>query len=283
MNGTIRATTPPAWLAQDLRRFLSLIRRLYAHRWLIWQLAVHDLRGRYAATLVGSVWAVVNPVIMILVFWFVSAYGLRITFETGPPYFLVLFCGFIPWMAFSEALTGGANAMLNHAYLVRRIAFPLEILPIVNIVSAIIVHFFLIALLIAILVVSGVHPTLHFLQVIYFLIAMIAFTIGPAWAFSALNVINRDMGQALGAIMTIWFWSTPILWPVQNLSHKALLIVQLNPLFYVVEGYRNALLYRRSLWALWPLDLYFWGVTAILFVLGGTVFRRLKPHFADVL
>ncbi|HYB72600.1 MAG TPA: hypothetical protein VED18_04450, partial [Candidatus Sulfotelmatobacter sp.] len=81
-----------------------LMRRLYVNRGLIWQLALHDLRARYAATLVGSVWAIVNPVVVILVFWFVSTYGLRITFQTGPPYFLVLFCGLIPWMMFNEAL-----------------------------------------------------------------------------------------------------------------------------------------------------------------------------------
>ncbi len=266
-----------------MRAILSLIRRLYANRWLIWQLAVHDLRSRYAATLVGSLWAIINPVVTILVFWFVSAYGLKISFESGPPYFLVLFCGFIPWMAFSEALSGGAGAVLSHGYLVKKIAFPLEVLPIVNIVSAIIVHFFLLALLVVILIVSGVPPTLHFLQVLFFLIALVAFVTGLAWGFAALNVFSRDVGQALSAILTIWFWSTPILWPAQNLSKRALRIVQLNPMFYVVEGYRNALLYGRSLWALWPLDVYFWGVTAVLIVLGGVMFRRLKPHFADVL
>ncbi len=265
------------------KRLGFLIQKLYVNRWLIWQLALHDLRARYAATVVGSVWAIINPVIMFLVFWFVSTYGLRISFETGPPYFLVLFCGFIPWMAFSEALSTASGAVLSHAYLVRKIAFPLEILPIVSIVSAIIVHFFLVVLLIIIVLVSGVHPTLYFVQVIYFTLAMVAFVTGLAWLFSALNVFNRDVGQALNAIITIWFWATPILWPVPRHSQWALWILKLNPMFYVVEGYRNAFLYARPPWALWPLDLYFWGVTAAFFVAGGVAFRRLKPHFADAL
>ena len=260
-----------------------LMRRLYVNRGLIWQLALHDLRARYAATLVGSVWAIVNPVVVILVFWFVSTYGLRITFQTGPPYFLVLFCGLIPWMMFNEALTGGAASVLNHQYLVRKIAFPLEILPIVNIVSATIVHGFLLALLVIILLVSGIHPTLHILQALYFLLALVVLATGLAWAFAALNVFNRDVGQALGAIMTVWFWMTPIVWPPQNLSGRTLRIIQLNPLYYLVEGYRNAFLYARPLAALWPLDLYFWAAAAALFVAGGVLFRRLKPHFADVL
>lgn len=272
-------------MIQRLNRYraVSLSRKLYANRRLIWQLALHDLRIRYASTLVGSVWAIINPSISIAVFWFVSAYGLRITFEGGPPYFLVLFSGFIPWMAFSEALTGGAASVLSHEYLVKKIAFPLEILPIVNIVSAVIVHFFLVALLIVILVVSGVPATLHFLQASYFLLAMVAFTVGMSWLLAALNVFSRDVGQALNAFMTVWFWTTPILWPVENLSARMLRLFELNPLFYIVQGYRNAFLYGRPLFALWPLDLYFWGVTTLVLAVGGLVFRRLKPHFADVL
>jgi len=269
-SGRWRALVPP-------------LRLLRANRRLIWQLALNELKGRYAATLVGSVWAVVNPLVVILVFWFVSAYGLKISFQNGPPFHLVLFCGLIPWMTFSEAISSGTGGVLSHGYLVKKIAFPLEILPVVSVVSAVIVHGFLFALLLGILLLSGVTLTLHLLQVAYFLLAMVAFATGLVWVLSALNVLNRDVGQAVGAILTIWFWFTPIVWPAQNLSPRVLRVIELNPVFYVVEGYRNALLYGRPLLAQWPLDLYFWAVTAALLALGNVVFRSLKPHFADVL
>jgi lipopolysaccharide transport system permease protein/teichoic acid transport system permease protein len=262
---------------------VAAVRSLRVHRRLIWQLALHELKVRYAATLAGALWAVVNPAAVILVFWFVSAYGLRLTFEGGVPFFLVLFCGLVPWMTFHEALVGGAGAVLHHAYLVKKIAFPLEILPVVSVVAATVVHGFLLALLVAILLVSGVWPTLAMLQAAYFLAALLLLTTSLAWIFAALNVFSRDVGQALGPVMTVWFWLTPIVWPAQNLSEGALRVVQLNPLFYVVEGYRNAFLYGKPLTAQWPLDLYFWAVVAGLFVLGAVLFQRLKPHFAEVL
>ncbi len=265
------------------RLLRSLAGALYTHRRLIWQMALHDLRARYAATLAGTLWAILNPVITIVAFWFVSAYGLRISFESGPPYFLFMLCGFIPWMVFSEGLSNGTGAVLSHTYLVTKIAFPLEILPVVSIASAILIHLLLVLLLVVILLVSGAPVTLHFLQALYFLAALSVFTAGLAWLFSALNVFHRDVGQGLTAFMPIWFWSTPILWPAQNLSRRALRVMQLNPVFYVVEGYRNAFLHGRSLAAQWPLDLYFWGVTAVIVVAGAAVFRRLRPHFADVL
>jgi len=278
-----RPGTDPRPATGRWRTLLPPFRLLLAHRRLIWQLALHELRARYAATLVGSLWAIVNPLVVILVFWFVSAYGLKITFASGPPFHLVLFCGLVPWMTFGEAVSGGTSAVLNHAYLVKKIAFPLEILPVVGVVSAVIVHGFLLAVLLSILLLSGVTITIHALQVAYFLFALVAFTIGLVWASSALNVFNRDVGQALGAVITIWFWMTPVVWPAQNLPPRLLHVIELNPVFYVVEGYRNALLYGRPLSAQWPLDLYFWAVTAVLLVLGSGVFRRLKPHFADVL
>ena len=270
-------------MTNELRRFASLVRTLYRQRSLIWQLAVHDLRSRYASTLLGGVWAIVSPAVTILVFWFVSVYGLRLSLQDGPPYFLVLFCGFVPWMMFSDAVMGGASGVLSHAYLVKKIAFPLEILPIVKVVSAVIVHVFLVALLILILLASGVPPTVHYLDAIYFLVAMVVFAAGLAWLFSALHVFSRDLAHALGAVMTIWFWATPILWPLQNVNGTARAIVHLNPIVFVVEGYRNAFLYARPLSTLWPLDVYFWVLTTAVVLIGASVFRRLKPHFADVL
>jgi ABC-type polysaccharide/polyol phosphate export permease len=271
--------TDPLYLA----RTAGLLRTLWTSRRLIWQLARHELRARYAATVIGSVWAIVNPIVLIVVFWFVSAYGLRITFEQGPPYFLVVFCALVPWMTFSDALSGGASAILNHRYLAKKIAFPLEILPVVSVVTALIVHVFLLALLLVILLVSGVRPTWHIVQASYFLLALLVLATGLSWALSALNVFTRDVSHALTAMLTIWFWMTPILWPSQNLSGTMLLLIQLNPVFYIVEGYRNALLYQQPLTAMWPLDVYFWGVAALVFLGGALVFKRLKPHFADVL
>jgi ABC-type polysaccharide/polyol phosphate export permease len=233
--------------------------------------------------MVGTVWALIHPAITILAFWFVSAYGLRISFEQGPPYFLLLFTGIIPWMTFSEAVMGGAGAVLSYEYLVKKIAFPLEILPIVKITSAAAIHLLLIALLIVILVVSGIPLTLHAFEALYFFVAMLVLVTGIAWTLAALEVFHRDVGHAVTALLTVWFWLTPILWPAQHLTAPAKYVVALNPLFYIVEGYRSAFLQHRVTWSSWPLDVYFWAVAGTLFLLGAFVFNRLKPHFADVL
>lgn len=264
---------------QELRLFRTLVR----NRGLLWSLAVYELRGRYAATLAGSVWAVVNPLVLIGVFWFITSYGLKITFEDGPPYFLMVFCGIVPWLAFAEALGGGTNAVLSHGYLVKKIAFPLEILPLVPIVSTIIIHAVLVAFLLFIMTVNGLPPRLPFIQILYFSFAMLAFAGALSLTLGAINVFQRDTAHVVGAILTIWFWVTPIIWPVSNLPEWALNILRLNPMFYIVEGYRGVLLFDQPFWFQWPLDAWFWGITLALMLLGSIVFRRLKPHFGDVI
>ena len=257
---------------------------LCVHRQVIWRLAIHAFSNRYSATLGGLLWAFLQPMMTLAVFWFVFSYGLKIKSPAeGVPFVLVLFCGLVPWMSFNEALSGGANAILDHRYLVKKIAFPLEILPAVPFVTAAIVHIFMLVLLSAILMSYGIWPTALTLQVAYFFLAMCAFCISLSWILAALNVFHRDVGQALGVILMMWFWLTPIVWPLEVLPATARWIVELNPMVYVVEGYRQSLLYAEPAWHDWTGALYFWGVTAFLSLLGPIVFHRLKPHFADVL
>lgn len=244
---------------------------------------MYELRGRYAATLAGSLWAIINPLVLIGVFWFVTSYGLKVTFDNGPPYFLMVFCGIVPWLAFSEALSGGTNGIMQHAYLVKKIAFPLEILPLVPIVSTVIIHLFLILVLLFIMTVSGVALKWEFVQILYFSVAMLALAATLSFILGAINVFQRDTGHVVGAVLTVWFWVTPVIWPSKNMPDWAFHILRLNPVFYIVEGYRGVLLYNRPFWFQWPLDAWFWAVTFGLLVLGSLIFRRLKPHFADVI
>lgn len=263
---------------------LRVFKTIYQYRSLIWQLARHKLREQYAATLIGSFWAILQPLMTILVFWFVFTYGLKIPTTTEEiPFFLILFCGLIPWMTFSDGLSGGTGAILAHQYLVKKIVFPLEILPIVQIVAAFVVHLYLVIFLVLILFFYGIKPSIHSIQILYYVFAMAFFTAGLTWFLSALNVFHRDVGQSLSLIIMLWFWFTPIVWPVTRLSGPMLWFVKANPIYYIVEGYRQTFLYSEPFWNHWNLGLYFWMVSIGLFILGITFFSRVKNQFCDVL
>ena len=170
---------------------------------------MHILRNRYAATLGGSLWAFLQPLLTLAVFWFVFSYGLKIKSPADDiPFFLVLFCGLIPWMTFGDALSGGANAVLEHRHLVKNVAFPLEILPAAQFMAAGIVHMFMLLSLVAILLLYDIPLTVRALQIVYFFFAMGAFVLSLSWILAALNVFHRDLGQALGVILMLWFCSS---------------------------------------------------------------------------
>lgn len=267
-------------MASSLRVFETI----FKYRSLIWQLSKHKLREQYAATLIGSFWAVLQPIMTIIVFWFVFSYGLKMSSDSQEiPFFLILFCGLIPWMTFTEGLSGGTQAILAHQYLVKKIVFPLEILPVVQIVASIVVHLYLIVFLMAILFFYGIRPGLYSFQIFYYVFAMAFFTAGLTWFLSALNVFHRDVGQSLNLIITLWFWFTPIVWPTKNLSGWLLMLVQANPLYYIVDGYRRTFLYSEPFWGNADLGIYFWTVSIGMFILGISFFCRVKTQFSDVL
>lgn len=256
---------------------------MVANRRLILQLALYELRNRYASTIIGALWAILNPVLMIVIFWYVVAHGLRINIQQETPFFLFMFAAFVPWLAFSDGISGATNSITNYTYLVRKVAFPIHILPVVPICATLVVHFAVFILLLVILAFYGMYPRPQFLTVLYYLVALELFTLGLGWALSAFNVFFRDVGQALGSVLTMLFWMTPILWPANNIGGLMKIVIQLNPLYFVVEGYRGALLTGQWPFSQWPLDLYFWGLTVCLLVAGAMVFRRFEADFADVL
>lgn len=260
-----------------------ILQQLLQHRRTLWLIAVRNVKDRYTGTLGGMVWAILNPLLQLLVFWVVFGIGLRMQTEVGQPFVLVLFCGLIPWMTFNEALNSAASSITGRAYLVKKIAFPLEILPLTHLVAALFAHGVLLAILMVMLAGYRIYPGWGLVLLPYYLIAMCALAAGFSFLLAASAVFYRDVLQGLGVILNIWFWLTPIVWPPTMLSEKYRFLLDFNPFNYVVVGFRNCLLSA-------PLTIpdvlptvYFWAVVAVIWILGTGVFMRLKPSFADVL
>lgn len=260
-----------------------MLRQLFLYRRMLWLLAVRNVKDRYTGTIGGMVWAVLNPLLQLLVFWAVFGVGLRMQAEVGQPFVLVLFCGLVPWMTFSEALNSGAGSITARAYLVKKIAFPLEILPLTNLVSALFTHGILLLILAVMLVAYRAMPGAAVLLLPYYLLAMCALAAGLSFLLAAAAVFYRDILQGLGIVLNIWFWVTPIVWPPAMLSGRLRHLLDFNPLNYVVSGYRDSLLSTQLTLPDPLLTLYFWLVVALLWSIGVGLFMRLKPSFADVL
>lgn len=262
---------------------MSYLKSLYHDRNIIMQLAKNDFKVKYLGSYLGVFWAFMNPVILILVYWFVFQIGFRSMPIGDVPFILWLIAGIIPWFFVSEAISVGTNSILDNSYLVKKVVFRVSILPLVKILSAIFIHLIFVLLMLVLYMVYGYQLDVYYVQVVYFVLASVALVYAVSLITSSLVVFSKDVGQIVGVILQFGFWLTPIFWSFTIVPEKLQFLFKLNPVYYIVEGYRNTLIYKRWFWEDPLLTIYFWGVVTFLLFVGITLFKKLKPHFSDVL
>lgn len=249
----------------------------------IFTLTGRDLRARYFGSVLGVIWAFVQPMVTIVLFWFIFDVGFKSRPVEGVPFSLWLVSGILPWFFFNDALQAATTAITESPFLVKKVVFRVSVLPVVKLLSALAVHLVLLVFMVGMFWVKGHSPEPSHLQVFYYLAGLLVLTQGLAWLTSALMVFLRDVGQAVAVILQLLFWLTPILWSLDLLPAAYRLWFTYNPLYYVVEGYRSAYIHHRWFWADPAAAAVFWGVSMVVFCCGALVFNRLRPHFADVL
>ena len=263
---------------------------VYASRKLIARLSVNDFKTKFAGSYLGIIWAFVQPVIMIFVYWFVFEKGLKplpVTDAAGQavPFLLWMMAGLVPWFFFSDALSGGTRALLDYSYLVKKVVFRIDILPIVKVLSAVFVHLFFLAFEVLVYALYGYYPDLYTVQVLYYSVCLLVLVLGLTYLTSALVVFFRDLNQVINIVLQVGIWATPIMWNMDTMDIGAGLkaVLMLNPLYYIVQGYRDSLIGKTAFWERPGLTVYFWVFTLAVLALGTGVFKKLRMHFADVL
>jgi teichoic acid transport system permease protein len=269
-------------------KIIVLPAELYQNRKLIWKLAKNDFKTRFAGSYLGIVWAFVQPVVTILVYWVVFEKGLNAKAEVlangvEAPYVLWLTAGIVPWFYFSEALSNGTTALLEYNYLVKKVVFKISILPIIKIIAATFIHGFFVLFMLLLFMVHGYFPDAHTLQLIYFSFCLFVFVLGISYTTCSIVLFFRDLTQIIGIVLQVGMWATPILWKLSMVPEQYQILFKLNPVFYIVNGYRSALLEKTWFWEDFYSTMFFWITTAVIFGIGTLIFKRLKVHFADVL
>ncbi len=262
---------------------LDFLKAIFQNRRLLLELTKNDFKQKYVGNMLGIFWAFIQPTITILIFWFVFQVGFKAQPVENVPFILWLVAGIIPWFYFSEALQNGTNSIIANSFLVKKVVFRVSLLPIVPILAALTVHLFFILMMFGMYIVYGYMPSVYWLQVFYYLFAASVLVLGISWITSSVVIFFKDMGQLVSMMLQFGFWLTPIFWNISTVPEKYRWILKLNPMFYIVEGYRNSMIYHKWFWEDLGMSIYFWSITGMIFVLGAWTFRKLRPHFADVL
>lgn len=256
---------------------------LYENRKLIWKLAKNDFKTKFAGSYLGIIWAFIQPIVTILVYWFVFQVGLKNGNVGDVPFALWLMAGLIPWFFFSESLNGATNSMIEYNYLVKKVVFQINILPVIKMLSAFFVHIFFVLFMLIIYACNGYAPDFYTLQVVYYSLCMFVFVLGLSYLTSAIVVFMKDLTQLINIVLQIGVWMTPIMWDIQFIPEKFQWIFKINPMYYIVQGYRDSLINKAGFYEHFGYTLYYWVLTIFVFWLGTSIFKKLKRHFADLL
>jgi ABC-type polysaccharide/polyol phosphate export permease len=259
----------------------SLLASLWRQRRTLLALTRHDARRTYAGTRVGVAWALLTPLVPFVVLSVIFSVGLRLPLG-GAPYVYGFAAAYVPWVLLSGSIAGAAGSLLEHRYLVKRVPFPIGVLPAVSALTQSPPHLVLLAIT-AIGCAAGGYGGAALATVPYYYACAIVLCLGIGLGLAAVAVVLRDVTRALPAVLQVWFWITPVAWSVDRLPSAGRQLLQLNPAAYVVAGYRHALMPRVFAAPSWGQSLAFWLVCLAVLMGGSLAFARLRAHFWECL
>ena len=266
----------------------SLLKELVAKRKLIWELSKADFRKRFVGSYFGVVWMFIQPIVTVLIYWLIFG---PIGFKSAPPvpnasYVQWLIPGIAPWFFFSEALNCGTGCLQEYNYLVKKVVFKVEILPVIKLISCLFVHVFFILIMFFVFLISGKKPELSWIQIIYYSFATSMYALALTYLTSAIQVFFKDMAQIVGICLQFGIWLSPIMYHESMFTDRMPWmepIFKLNPFYYIVTGYKDSMITGNWFWERPKLTLYYWAFTLIVLLCGLKMFKKLRPHFSDVL
>ncbi len=259
---------------------MSVFAELMSRRYLLYQLAAREIKSRYKQSYLGFGWAVLQPLAMMAVFSVVFTKIVPVNVE-GPPYPIFAYAGLLIWGLFARSLALLTDSMVMNANLIQKIYFPRQIFLLAGLASRFVEFGIAFAVYLVLMIVFQVRPTVYFLWAIPIVALVSMLALGLSLFTSALCVFRRDISALMALVVQLWFFATPIIYPLDKVPARWLWVSYLNPMTGAVEGFKDAVLWGRA-----P-DLTLRGgsavVAVLLLFLGHVFFSRAERLFADVI
>ena len=263
---------------------MEFIKTLIKNRKLVWQLGKSDFKNRFASTSLGSIWGFLQPFVFMATYVIVFNYILKTRSSGEYPYVVWFLPGMSMWMLLNDTIMSASSSIRNYSYLVKKVVFPVDVIPAISIVASSFVSLFLILVAVIVCMIFGYMPNI--LTLIYIVFAAYCFILAFTRFTSAITTLVPDFANLLGIAMQLFFWFTPIIWNLDMLSnHQTFLkIMQCTPFTYLATGLRQVFIPENIITAEHGIyTIVFWTITLLLFIWGNSIFKRNKKDFADVL
>jgi lipopolysaccharide transport system permease protein len=263
---------PSGWRTLDWRE-------LWAYRELLWVLTMRDIRVRYKQTVLGAAWAIVRPVLTMLIFSVIFGHLAKMPSD-GYPYPVFVYAGLLPWIFFSAAIGASGQSLVGSANLVSKVYFPRLIIPLSSVGAGLVDLLISTGVLLAMMLWYRVDWTWHLLAAPLLLVALVFTALGIGTLLSALTVAYRDFTHLTPFLVQVWMYVTPVIFPVSLVPERWQWLLYLNPLTGLVEGFRSAFLGK-------PFDVAGIGtslaIAVAILAVGVTYFEKVERRFADVI
>lgn len=261
----------------------AIVQEIWNNRNRMFRVSRYSYRVLNQDAYLGNLWNIINPLIQIGTYWFVFGIGLRGGRDVdGYPYIIWMLSGLIPWFFMSQCITQGAAAIRKKGTVYLKMRYPIATMPVEAILVAAYSHLVMLGFLLALIMISGFHPSLHWLNMVYYLFFALCFFIALAMVTSVLSMIAVDVQKLIASLIRLLFYLTPILWSMETLPSWIQFILRLNPCLYVVTGFRESLLYNIPFFSHWKQTLLFWGMTFLLIVMGSNLQIKYRDRFIDM-
>lgn len=262
---------------------MEFFKILFKNRKIAIQLGKNDFRNRFANTSLGTIWGFAQPFVFMLTYVIVFQYILKTGSSGEYPYVVWFLPGMAMWMFCSDAILTASNSIRNYSYLVKKVVFPVDIIPIISLTSSSFIGMFLIAIACIAAMIYGFFPNI--LNVIYIIFCAFCFIIALTRFTSALTTIVPDFAQFLTIVIQLFMWFTPIIWNLNMIQGELVTLFKISPFAYLVEGFRQAFIESSTIIteSNGVFTLVFWGITIVIFIWGNAVFKKNKKDFSDVL
>ena len=259
---------------------MMTVTKLWTQRELMWYWTQREIRVRYKQSLLGIVWAILQPAALALVFTFVFSYIAQVPSD-GVPYPIFAYAALLPWTFLATAVAMGVPSLVNHMGLITKSNFPREILPLSIVWAALLDFLFAFLIFIVMLLLFRMPLSIHVIWFPLLLILQVALTIGVILLGATLNVFFRDIRFIVPLLLQIWLYATPVIYPVSMVPQWLLPYYALNPMVGIIESYRAIFLHAAS--PAWNLLAIGTVVTLVVLCMGFVFFKRTEPLFADII
>ena len=262
----------------------TVISEIWNNKIRLMPLASYELKSPHAGTFFGFLWNFLNPALQILVYWFVFAIGLRRGNDIdGVPYIVWLVIGIICWYYMNQAMLGADMSVINFSDVLKRMKFPIAIVPAKTIASNLITHVCSMVIVFAVVLIGGAKISSSIWLLPYYIFASTFFILGYSLIASTINVLFRDFHNLSNTAMRFLFFISPVMWEPSEDSEILVMIMKLNPFAYILNGYRDTILYGWNFSENLDTGLIFWAISIVMFITGCFMHMRMRHKFIDTL